>query len=242
MSPTQPNLPKHVAIIMDGNGRWAEAHGLTRLQGHQAGTQKTDEIIMAAHDRGIAYLTLYAFSKENWNRPPEEVMSLMELLKDFLNQKESKMIHHGIRLNVIGNFSWLPEDVQVVLKRVMATTSVGQKMVLTLALSYGSRDEMIRAINKIASQKHSDITEEDLEMCLDTHDMPDPDLVIRTSGEYRLSNFLLWQSAYAELVFEESNWPEFTPEKLDRALKLYQSRERRYGMTGEQVKNKKGEV
>lgn len=235
------NLPKHVAIIMDGNGRWAESRGLTRLEGHQAGTSKTDEIIMCAHDLGIAYLTLYAFSKENWNRPAAEVLALMQLLKNFLFEKEAKMIKNGIRLNVIGNWAMLPDDVKAVIEQVKQSTSQGQRMLLTLALSYGSRDEIIRVVNKVVSQNTGqEISEEDFSKCLDTYGMPDPDLIIRTSGEYRLSNFLLWQAAYSELVFEECNWPEYTAQKLEQAIAEYQTRERRYGLTSQQIQ--KGEL
>lgn len=231
-------LPQHVAIIMDGNGRWAKARGLPRVEGHREGTRISEEIITYARDLGIRYLTLYAFSRENWNRPPEEVYALMRLLEEFLLEKKKKMIDNGIRLNAIGHLFLLPDPVRLALSHVMEETQDGKDMVLTLALSYGSRDEIIRAISKLVKEKKStdEISVEEFEKHLDTFGMPDPDLIIRTSGEYRMSNFLLWQGAYAEYVFEECLWPDFTPKHLIKAIHEYQNRERRYGKTSEQLK------
>lgn len=235
---TRPKLPRHVAIIMDGNGRWAKEQGLDRLAGHRAGTEKADEIITCARNVGIRYLTLYAFSKENWNRPPEEVSALMELLKEFLSTKEKKMIDNEIQLKTIGSIELLPESVRQALARVKQSTNKGSQMVLTLALSYGARDEIIRGIKRLASVTGdlSQLTEEIFSTHLDTADIPDPDLVIRTSGEHRISNFLLWQGAYAEFVFEECNWPDYTPEDFLKALKEFERRERRFGLTTDQLR------
>ncbi len=232
MSSSLSQLPQHVAIIMDGNGRWAKAKGLPRLEGHRAGVEKTDEIITAAREAGIGYLTLYAFSKENWDRPPEEVDALMVLLKEFLIKKEPKMLANGIRFNTIGNIALLPSDVRETIDYVVQNTSGGKKMVLTLALSYGSRDEIVRAVSQLIQRKKgalSPVTEAELSACLDTHDLPDPDLVIRTSGEHRISNFLLWQGAYAEFIFEKCFWPDYSPALFLKALEEYGRRERRYG-------------
>lgn len=230
---------------MDGNGRWAKEQGLDRIAGHRAGTEKADEIITCARSAQIRYLTLYAFSKENWNRPPEEVSALMELLKEFLLAKEKKMIDNGIRLNTIGSIELLPEAVRQTIDRVKTSTAKGLGMVLTLALSYGARDEIIRGIKRFLDESRGSPqggvlqyapTEENFAKYLDTADVPDPDLVIRTSGEHRISNFLLWQGAYAEFVFEECNWPDYTPEDFLKALKEFERRERRFGLTTEQLR------
>lgn len=236
-----PNLPRHVAIIMDGNGRWAQNRGLHRIEGHRKGVETAEDMITYANSVGIEYLTLYAFSKENWNRPQEEVTALMSLLEHFLREKKQKMLDHGIRFNSIGDASSLPESVQAVMKDVREATSVGTKMVLTLALSYGARDEIIRAITSmmqdaLANQIHvTDVNDALFSSYLDTKQIPDPDLIIRTSGEYRMSNFLLWQGAYAEYHFDDCLWPDFTSVNFDRAIAEYQKRERRYGKTSEQV-------
>ncbi|MBX7147872.1 di-trans,poly-cis-decaprenylcistransferase [bacterium] len=233
-------LPRHVAIIMDGNGRWATSQGLNRLAGHQKGVDRSEEIIDIAQDIGIGHLTLYAFSKENWNRPPEEVKALMELLAAFLQNKESKMVKNGIRFHTIGDMLQLPDSVQKIIEQVKQNTSAGKKMVLTLALSYGGRDELLRALPGLIDkfrQKGSILTEEDVSAALDTAGMPDPDLIIRTSGEHRISNFLLWQGAYAEYFFDNTLWPDFTSEHFVKTILDYQKRERRFGKTGEQVKN-----
>ncbi|MBI2339745.1 MAG: di-trans,poly-cis-decaprenylcistransferase [Deltaproteobacteria bacterium] len=231
------NLPEHVAIIMGGNGRWARARGLNRIEGHRTGIDVSEKIITAARDIGIRYLTLYAFSKENWERPPEEVAALMRFLKAFLLEKRQKMLDNRIKLNAIGDLSRLPADVYETLAQVMRDTGDKRhEMVLTLALSYGSRDEIVRAAKKIlAGGPLEKITEEAFGQYLDTRGLPDVDLVIRTSGEHRVSNFLLWQGAYAEYVFEECFWPEFTKEHLMRALEEYRTRERRYGKISEQL-------
>lgn len=233
-------LPKHIAIIMDGNGRWAAKRGLERIVGHKAGVDRSEDIITSARDMGIPFLTLYAFSKENWDRPAPEVASLMELLTQFLLQKKTKMLANQIRLNAIGDLAKLPELVRGTLDQVISETAHGSAMVLTLALSYGARDEIIRALHKILGElqgrgKTPLISETSFGSYLDTAALPDPDLIIRTSGEHRLSNFLLWQGAYAEFVFEDCYWPDFTPEKFKEAICSYQKRERRFGKTSEQL-------
>ena len=234
-------LPKHVAIIMDGNGRWAKMQGLARIEGHRRGANVVDVITEAAREVGVKYLTLYAFSKENWNRPTDETTALMQLLFEYLIGKKQKMLNNGIRLNVIGDTRQLPEFVRDLLYQTIDETAVGREMVLTLALSYGSRDEIIRAANAIALDiLEKKITPDHLDekyfsSRLDTRDMPDPDLIIRTSGEHRISNFLLWQAAYAELSFVRGSWPEFTTEIFIQCLIDYQNRERRFGKTSEQL-------
>lgn len=234
-------LPRHVAIIMDGNGRWAKSRGLPRIEGHRQGAETVDQITETAREAGIKYLTLYAFSKENWGRPPEEVHALMDLLLDFLASKKQKMLNNGIRLNSIGNLAALPTSVQERLAATIESTAVGREMVLTLALSYGARDEIARAVQAIATDVAEKrlpvdfIDENYLSTRLDTRTMPDPDLIIRTSGENRISNFLLWQGAYAELAFVKPCWPDFTSEMFLQCLIDYQERERRFGKTSEQL-------
>ncbi len=232
-------LPKHVAIIMDGNGRWAQKRGLSRFEGHRQGAETVELITEAARELGIGHLTLYAFSKENWKRPTDEVQALMRLLTEFLYSKKQKMQDNGIRLQAIGDLSKLAPDVLQQLNSTIHETSNGAQMVLTLCLSYGSRDEIVRAFARWQADQAkggaASITEESLESYLDTHNMPDPDLVIRTSGEKRISNFLLWQSAYAEYIFTEACWPEFTVQDFKDCLTEYQNRERRFGLTREQI-------
>lgn len=235
------NLPKHVAIIMDGNGRWAKQNGLPRIEGHRKGAGVVEEITEIAREIGIKYLTLYAFSKENWNRPNDETQALMALLFDFLISKKEKMLKNGIRLNAIGDLNQLPKEVRDLLFKTIEETSVGREMVLTLALSYGARDEILRAV-KVFSEKLIDkkmtidhLDEAYFSGLLDTRHMPDPDLIIRTSGENRVSNFLLWQGAYAEFIFIQPRWPEFNSGMLVKCLEEYQSRERRFGKTSEQL-------
>jgi undecaprenyl diphosphate synthase len=234
-------LPQHVAIIMDGNGRWAKANGLPRLEGHRKGAEVVEDVTEFARELGVKFITLYAFSKENWRRPAEETQGLMALLADFLIGKKDKLIRNGIRLNAIGDLSQLPEPVHELLAQTIKDTSGGREMVMTLALSYGSRDEIVRAVRSLVRDAlerrvpFDHLTEASLSGYLDTRDMPDPDLIIRTSGENRISNFLLWQAAYAELTFVTENWPEFNRELFLRCLLDYQKRERRFGMTSEQL-------
>ncbi len=236
-------LPQHIAIIMDGNGRWAKLKGLPRVEGHRQGSENVDEIVTACRDLGIRYLTLYAFSMENWARPKDEIAALMALLKEFLLSKRDKLVKNEIRLLSIGDVERLPADVLAVLRETERITSGFDKMNLVLALSYSSRDEIVRAVHEILKEKESGalkdsfISVENFSRYLDTAGMPDPDLLIRTSGEHRISNYLLWQSAYTELYFTETNWPDFHRENLLKAIEEYQGRERRFGKTTDQLKS-----
>jgi undecaprenyl diphosphate synthase len=234
-------LPQHVAIIMDGNGRWAKKRSLNRIRGHRAGTESVRAIVRASRELGIRVLTLYAFSTENWKRPAKEVSSLFELLKDFLRSELEEMMENGIRLNAIGDIERFPGDVLDVLRHVMDATGANPGMTLNLALSYGGRDEIVRAARRIAKGVAEGrvsldaITEETFPDYLYTKGMPDPDLLIRTSGEMRVSNFMLWQIAYAEIFVTETLWPDFRREEFTEILHAYQKRERRFGLTGEQT-------
>lgn len=234
-------LPRHVAIIMDGNGRWAQQRKKPRLFGHKAGADSVSAIVETCREIGIEYLTLYAFSSENWNRPEQEVSGLMSILKRYLDSELNRMLKNDIRLKAIGDHSRLPDSVRKALARTEELTSGNTKLTLNLALSYGSRDEIVRAVQKIATRCLQDgfapeeITDLTITNSLDTCGMPDPDLMIRTGGEARLSNFLLWQISYAEIIFTETMWPDFRKEALLEAIREYQSRERRFGRTGEQL-------
>lgn len=233
-------LPQHVAVIMDGNGRYAKSKGLPRLEGHRKGADVVEDVTEFAREIGVKFLTLYAFSKENWQRPAEETLGLMTLLTEFLIHKKSKMIKNGIRLGAIGDLSQLPAPVFELLSQTIAATAGGREMALTLALSYGARDEILRAVRRVAGDVASgkipaDVTERQFASYLDTRDMPDPDLIIRTSGEKRVSNFLLWQGAYAEFIFVKENWPEFNRELFLKCLLEFERRERRFGLTSEQL-------
>ena len=235
-------VPEHVAIIMDGNGRWAKKRGLLRVLGHEKGANAVKEAIKGAGESGIQYLTLYAFSTENWNRPKEEVEKLMNLLVSSLKKEYKTLEKHQIRLNAIGRLEELPPKAFKELKEVIDKTKNNNKLVLTLALSYGSRDELINSVKKIATKvKNNIISIENIDESIInehiyTQNLPDVDLLIRTSGEQRISNFLLWQIAYAELYFTETLWPDFKKEDLFKALINYQNRERRFGKTSEQLK------
>lgn len=235
-------VPQHVAIIMDGNGRWAQKQGMLRTFGHKSAIQSVRDAVEACKQLSIPYLTLYAFSTENWNRPKEEVTFLMNLLFKTLI-KELKTFHeNGIKLRTIGNLSKVPEKVREELKMVEESTKNNQKGVLTLAISYGAQDEILNATKTIAKEvkdeklKIEDINIETFKKHLYSPDIPDVDLMIRTSGEYRISNFLLWQIAYAELYFTPVLWPDFRKKDFYKAILEYQNRERRFGKTGEQVK------
>ncbi len=236
-------LPQHIAIIMDGNGRWAKEKGLSRIEGHRQGIETVDQVVTACRELGVRYLTLYAFSMENWNRPRDEIHALMALLKEFLVIKREKLLKNEIRLVSIGDIERLPPEVRSTLLETQEMTKGCDKTVLGLALSYSARDEIIRAINSLLHEKEkgafrdSFISVDQFAEYLDTSGMPDPDLLIRTGGEYRISNFLLWQSAYAELYFTETPWPDFGRESLLHAIEEYQSRERRFGKTSEQLHN-----
>jgi len=228
-------LPAHVAIIMDGNGRWARKKLLNRVKGHERGTETVRTIVKASREIGIRYLTLYAFSTENWQRPKAEVTALMTLLKRFLNSEKQEMLDQNIRLNTIGDTRKLPNGVRQILDETIAATAENTGLTLTLALSYGGRTELLNMVQEIASAvKHGQadvnaISEQMIAAALDTHGIPDPDIMIRTSGEIRISNFLLWQLAYTELFFTDTLWPDFSREEFEQILQAYQQRDRRYG-------------
>ena len=228
-------LPRHVAIIMDGNGRWAESRALPRVAGHREGAEAVRAVTRAARRIGIEALTLYAFSTENWGRPEPEVDALMHLLAEFLESERGEMMRNGVRLNAIGDLERLPPAVQAKLTEVRAETARNAGMTLTLALSYGGRQDLVQAARIAAAAKGASLEAEDLEAGLWTKGLPELDLLVRTSGERRISNFLLWQCAYAELVFTEVLWPDFRDAELFSAIAEYQARERRFGMTRSQV-------
>ncbi len=228
-------LPRHVAVIMDGNGRWAEARGLPRVAGHREGSEAVRAVTRAARRVGLEALTLYAFSTENWARPDEEVGALMQLLADFLESERGEMMANGIRLNAIGDLERLPPPVREKLAAVRAETAGNRGLTLTLALSYGGRQELVAAARAAAAAKGAALGAADLEAALQTAGLPELDLLVRTSGERRVSNFLLWQCAYAELLFTETLWPDFRDAELFAAIADYQARERRFGLTGAQV-------
>ncbi len=228
-------LPSHIAIIMDGNGRWAKKKLLNRVKGHDQGTQTVRSIVTAARELGIGMLTLYAFSTENWARPKLEVKALMMLLKKFIVSEREEFSKYSIRVNVLGQKHKLPLDVQKEVDITLALTKNNHKMVLNLALSYGSREEITNAVKQIAKKiESSDLSSEDItpdliSNHLYTRTMPDPDLIIRTSGEYRLSNFLMWQAAYSEIYISNTLWPDFSKDEFIEILKNYQTRDRRFG-------------
>lgn len=233
-------LPKHVAIIMDGNGRWAKQKGKPRIFGHQNGANAVRATIEAAAEIGIEYLTLYAFSAENWRRPKMEVEALMALLITTIDNELDNLVKNNIKLNIIGNIQQLPSSVQKKVNLALNRTKSSKGMVLTIALSYSGRWEIIEAVKKICESKKNpeeiqSLTEAEFSTYLSTYILPDPELLIRTSGEYRLSNFLLWQLAYAELFFTNTLWPDFGKEDFYKALIDFQGRERRFGKTSEQL-------
>ncbi|MCK5681938.1 isoprenyl transferase [bacterium] len=239
VTPDKSKLPAHVAIIMDGNGRWARKKLLNRVKGHARGVETVRNIVEASREIGISYLTLYAFSTENWQRPKAEIAALMRLLKKFLKSELNQMLNNNIRFNTIGQIRRLPPDVQETLQKTIASTQNNNGMTLTLALSYGARAEIAGAMRNIAQKASegkidpgslSDSQIEDLiSWHLYTSKLPDPDLLIRTSGEMRISNFLLWQLAYAELYFSDTLWPDFSKDELLQIINDFQQRERRFG-------------
>jgi undecaprenyl diphosphate synthase len=220
------NIPRHLAIIMDGNGRWAKARHLPRAVGHQRGVEAVRRLVRALKDMPIECLTLYAFSSENWKRPDEEIRDLMGLMRRFIKSDLPEFIENGIRLKIIGDYNRFDADIAEMLQDALARTAEGQRT-LAVALNYGSQQEIARAASQAASK--GEVTTETIAAHLDTADLPPLDLLIRTSGEQRLSNFLLWQSAYAEFWFTDELWPDFTPEHLQQALDEFARRERRYG-------------
>lgn len=238
-------LPRHIAIIMDGNGRWAKQHALGRIMGHQRGVEAVRQTVRLCRQIGIEYLTLYAFSVENWYRPDKEVAALMKILRQYLRSELEEMLQNDIRLNAIGAIEKLQLPVRRLLLETIERTSRNRGMVLNLALSYGGQDEIIQAVRRIVGEVEAgklvpeEIDREVFAGYLYTAGMPDPDLLIRTSGEFRISNFLLWQSAYTEFHFTEVLWPDFGKEDLYAAIADYQRRERRYGLTSEQLTKEK---
>jgi undecaprenyl diphosphate synthase len=228
-------LPVHMAIIMDGNGRWARKRLMNRIKGHEHGSRAVREVVTASREIGIRFLTLYAFSTENWQRPESEVKALMSLLKKFLADERDELHKKDIRLNIIGQKNKLPPDILYELDKTLEITQDNKAMTLSIALSYGAREELTQAVQNILLKVESKelkpeaITESLISEHLYTNDMPDPDLIIRTSGECRLSNFLLWQAAYSELYFTDTLWPDFTKEEFIHILKNFQTRDRRFG-------------
>lgn len=229
------NLPRHISIILDGNGRWAKRRGLPRAIGHKEGSKTLKVISKFCDEINIKYLTVYAFSTENWKRPKEEVESIMDLLLEYLKNYKKHLSGRSIRLRVIGDISLLSDEIQREIQRVEAKTKENNGLTLTIALNYGGRDEIVHAIKKLledfdkGSIKADDVCEEEVSKRLYTYDIPDPDLLIRPGGEKRISNFLLWQSAYTEFWYTDVLWPDFTSEHLSEAIKDYQNRNRRYG-------------
>lgn len=235
-------LPRHLAIIMDGNGRWAQERMLKRIVGHQRGVETAKMVVDECSNLGIDFLTLFAFSAENWLRPKTEVKALMALLKKYIKAETSRMMRNNIRFNIIGNRDDLPQDVNDVVDESLAKTSANTGMVLTLALSYGARQEIVRAARLMAEdiaagRIKGNYDESVFAGYLYTANLPEPDFLVRTSGEMRISNFLLWQLAYTELYFADVNWPDFDKEQLHRVLRVYQARERRFGRTSGQLQN-----
>ena len=241
-------LPQHIAIIMDGNGRWAQKHAIGRIRGHKKGAQAVRTTVKTCREIGIKYLTLFAFSIENWERPAKEVEALMFLLEEYLTKEIKQLQKQGIRLTTIGEIDRLHTSVKEKLLEAKETTVKNDKMILNLALSYGGKDEIIRAVKKIIQDNKNgeidinEINKGTFNNYLYTSGMPDPDLLIRTSGEYRISNFLLWQMAYTELYFTNVLWPDFTKDDLFKAIASYQKRERRFGLTSEQLREKDSSI
>lgn len=244
ISDHEPSIlyPRHIAIIMDGNGRWAKSRGSVRVSGHKAGLDSVREITEACAEIGVEYLTLYAFSTENWNRPKTEVNALMRILIHALRKETGRLNQNNIRLLAIGQIDRLPESIRFQLQQAIESTKNNTRMNLCLAISYSGRWDITEAFRKMAIRvqrgelKPEDITDATISASLSTADIPDPDLIIRTSGEYRISNFLLWQLAYSELVITDTYWPDFRRGDLMKAISCYQQRERRFGKTSEQIK------
>lgn len=233
--PQRNSVPRHIAVIMDGNGRWATARGLSRVEGHRRGAEATQKVIEAARDMGVEYVTLFAFSSENWKRPAGEVSALMDLLRYYLKKETSEMHKSGVRLRVIGDRLRLPSDIVTLIDQAEDVTRDNTKITVVIALSYGGRQDIVDTARRMAAQVVAgqctldEITEDSFSNALSTAGIPDPDLMIRSSGESRISNFLLWQLAYAELYFTDAHWPDFSAEHLRAAVADYASRQRRFG-------------
>lgn len=234
------SVPNHVAIILDGNGRWAKAKGLPRTAGHVQGAKMVEAICEDAYNMGINYLTVYAFSTENWNRPDSEVETLMNLLRNYMKNSIKRAQKNNMCVRVLGDKTGLAEDLQASIRKLEQATKDNTGLHFQIAINYGGRDELRRAVTKLAGQvaegtlKPEDINEERIAAELDTAGLPDPDLLIRTSGEQRISNYLLWQSAYSELYFTTVPWPDFDKKELEKAVEAYQNRDRRYGLVKEE--------
>lgn len=235
MSDEQQNIPKHIAIIMDGNGRWAQKRGLPRVFGHRQGAETVRRVVEAAANAGVKYLTLFGFSTENWSRPAEEVSELMNLLRHYVRSNVADLQKNNVRLCVIGERERIEPDVLATIEQAEALTAKNDRITLTIAFSYGARQEIVLAMRKLAEDvQNGKLTPSEIDVsmvsgALLTADLPDPDLLIRTSGEQRISNFMLWQIAYSELVFVDTFWPDFGKDDLDAAIRTYQSRDRRFG-------------
>lgn len=235
-------IPRHIAVIMDGNGRWAKSRNMGRIRGHHAGADAVRSVVESCRYLGVEVVTLYAFSEQNWSRPEDEVSGLMALFDLYIKRERSRLIDNNVRIQVIGDRERLGPKLQEAIANLEAATAAGARMTLQVAVSYGGREEIVRAAQTLAQAaalgriRPEDITPELFERCLYTAGQPDPDLVIRTSGELRVSNFLLWQLAYSELYVTDTLWPDFNEHHLMDALRAYGSRERRFGMTGDQIK------
>jgi undecaprenyl diphosphate synthase len=231
MAPQMTTLPQHIAFVPDGNRRWAKLKGLPSMSGHQAGLKIGEKIIEKCFSMGIKYVTMFAFSTENWNRSLEEVQALMRIYDLFARRLRSKLVKHGIQIQVIGDLTKLPKFLQRSLLQAVEETKHNHKMVVNIAINYGAREEIVRATQRIIEKgtKPEDINQESIAKELDTRDQPDPDFIIRTSGEQRLSNFLLWQAAYSELYFSPLFWPDFNEAELEKAVDEFQNRQRRFG-------------
>ena len=233
--PETQQAPSHVAIIMDGNGRWANSRGLPRLAGHKRGAERVREIVESCPDLGISHLTLFAFSTENWKRPAQEVIGLMRLFRRYIKKEGARLVAEGARVRFIGGRERLDADLQALMGGLEAQTLTNDRLHLTVAINYGGRDELLRATRRVAEAVHAgqiraeEITPETIEAHLDTAGLPDPDLVVRTSGEYRVSGFLPWQTAYAEFAFVDTRWPDFTAEMFAVQVRGFGARERRFG-------------
>ena len=240
-APRKDGLPRHIAVIMDGNGRWAEQRGLARSEGHRAGVEAVRSVTRAARETGVGWLTLYAFSSENWNRPKAEVDALMRLPEEYFASELDEAIRNGVRIRALGRRDRLPPSVRRSIEDAVARTQHNGGMQLVFALSYGGRGEIVDAVRRILRESETrsvdpeSLDEKSFAAHLDDAELPDVDLLIRTGGEQRISNFLLWQSAYAELHFSDRLWPDFGPADLADAIQVYQRRERRFGLTPEQV-------
>ncbi|MCB1509537.1 MAG: isoprenyl transferase [Hyphomicrobiaceae bacterium] len=233
--PPASGVPRHVAIIMDGNGRWAAARGLPRALGHRMGVEAVRRTVRASIECGVRYLTIYSFSSENWSRPAREIADLMGLMKRYIRRDLGELHRTGVSIRMIGDRRGMDQELLALVSEAEALTADNSVLTLVIAFNYGARDELVRATKRLAERiaagelVSAEISEALLEAELDTHDIPDPDLLIRTSGELRLSNFLLWQCAYTEFVFLDEHWPDFGRKQLDRAISLYAARERRFG-------------